>query len=125
MKTLRRQVLISERDYLRMRGQARRLYDRVEFTPVSAKEIEHEYLLNILSSTNPQSVSSPLDLKYPALHRYLCTIKTKLYNVQYSSWLVWRGGDDRVWLRSRGNARASCLGWAQFEKDFELAGEST
>lgn len=115
MKTLRRQVLISERDYLRMRGRARRLYDRVEFAPVTCTEIQHEYLLNILSSTNPQSASSPPDLKYPA--QYLNSIRDRLYDVKYVQWHSYQD-NDLIYVKSRGNARPSYLGWARFERDY-------
>lgn len=115
LKTLKRRTLIRESDFYRIRARALRLYDRVEFTPVSCKEIEQEYMLNILAGDPNKHRDSPPNLQYP--RSYLRTIKNKLYDSKYAEWLSYQD-NDLIYVKSRGNARPSCLGWARFERDY-------
>lgn len=116
MKTLKRRTLIRESDFRRIRARALRLYDRVEFTPVSCKEIEQEYLLGVLKSNSNHHKDSPPNLQYP--RSYLRTIKHKLYDVNYAEWLSYQD-NDLIYVKSRANARPSCLGWVTFERDYD------
>lgn len=112
MKTLRRRVLIRELDWQRIQRQALRLYDRAEFAPVTCTEIQHEYLLGVLQGKNPVQP----DLSYPA--QYLNAIRDRLYDVNYAQWHSYQD-NDLIYVKSRGNARPSCLGWARFERDYD------
>lgn len=117
-KTLKRRVIIRECDYEKIAPQIVRdkLYDSLEFVPLTLKEMEHENIIFLLKNPEkmdklPWPVSSINNINLWRLE-HLC------YNKQYTRWRVTVDyPDGQVWVQSRINVDPSRLGWGVFEKD--------
>lgn len=116
MKTIRRQVLIREKDYMeKLKPQALsyNLYDRAEWVPLSRKTMEQENMWAQLSNQNPV-----WDLDRGWTYDYkTSTTNLPLYNPRYNQWKVWAEGDE-MWIEpDNHNGKPSRLGISTLEKD--------
>lgn len=125
-RTLRRQVIIREYDYGKVRDQAlggliydgMALYDRANFTPLNQEELEKLKVVDILRGKKSTALlEADLDLKMPA--RLVAQLKDYLYDSRYYNWNITVDADGFLCVQSRKNTPRSRLGWAVFEKDLE------
>ena len=114
MKTLRRRVIIRERDFdQKLAPVARKLYDRVTWHAITMRDLEQENILAILREPDKQP---PWDLSNP-LQQMFWRQNKWLYNPNYTNW-VFQDLMGFVWIDpGRSNSRPSRMGWATVEKD--------
>jgi hypothetical protein len=128
IRTLKRQVIIREYDYKKVREEALAplstmglidsLYDRVSFMPVDQTALEKLKMLDILKGKkHTPIIETKWDLKMPGL--LLWDLKDYLYDDRYSHWKVTTDEEGFMCVQARKNTPKSRLGWAVFEKDVE------
>lgn len=116
MKHLRRRVIIREYDFLKIRSHARKLWDSVEFEPITLKELEHEHLLKVLAGVSLPKAAAGGEYIYP--RTYLYEMRNYLYDENYVGWFSKYDEDGYMYIQSKKNAPESMLGWATFEYDY-------
>ena len=122
-RTLRRQVIIREYDFKRVRDEAfavvmgeGTLYDRAEFTPLNQENLEKLKVIEILKGKKSTAlITADLDLKMPAM--LVSQLKDYLYDDRYYHWHVTIDDDGYLCVQARKNTPKSRLGWGVFEKD--------
>jgi hypothetical protein len=122
-RTLRRQVIIREYDFKRVRDEAfavvmgeGTLYDRAEFTPLNQENLEKLKVIEILKGKKSTAlITADLDLKMPAM--LVSQLKDYLYDDRYYNWHVTVDDDGYLCVQARKNTPKSRLGWGVFEKD--------
>jgi hypothetical protein len=122
-RTLRRQVIIREYDFNRVRDEAfavvmgeGKLYDRAEFTPLNQENLEKLKVIEILrGKKSTPLIKADLDLKMPAV--LVSQLKDYLYDDRYYHWNVTIDNDGYLCVQARKNTPKSRLGWGVFEKD--------
>jgi hypothetical protein len=122
-RTLRRQVIIREYDFNRVRDEAfavvmgeGTLYDRAEFTPLNQENLEKLKVIEILKGKKSTAlITADLDLKMPAM--LVSQLKDYLYDDRYYHWHVTIDNDGYLCVQARKNTPKSRLGWGVFEKD--------
>jgi hypothetical protein len=122
-RTLRRQVIIREYDFKRVRDEAfavvmgeGTLYDRAEFTPLNQENLEKLKVIEILKGKKSTAlITADLDLKMPAM--LVSQLKDYLYDDRYYNWHVTIDDDGYLCVQARKNTPKSRLGWGVFEKD--------
>jgi hypothetical protein len=122
-RTLRRQVIIREYDFKRVRDEAfavvmgeGTLYDRAEFTPLNQENLEKLKVIEILKGKKSTAlITADLDLKMPAM--LVSQLKDYLYDDRYYHWHVTIDNDGYLCVQARKNTPKSRLGWGVFEKD--------
>jgi hypothetical protein len=122
-RTLRRQVIIREYDFKRVRDEAfavvmgeGTLYDRAEFTPLNQENLEKLKVIEILKGKKSTAlITADLDLKMPAM--LVSQLKDYLYDDRYYNWHVTIDHDGYLCVQARKNTPKSRLGWGVFEKD--------
>ena len=114
MKTVRRQVLIREKDYKEKLGpEAKNLYDRCTWEPLSRKLMDQE---NMWAGLKGEPPKWSLTTGWLFNFRSFRTSMT-LYNERYNQWRV-EAHDDEMWITpSNHNGKPSRLGIATLEKD--------
>jgi len=115
MKTVRRRVLIREKDWLtKMRPDAQRLYSRVEWTPLNRADIEKENAWAVLSGEQ-----SPWAVEFSWHQAFIRHSDAVLYNPRYNEWRVWCDHQGQLWIRpSNSNGKSQPLGIATLEFDY-------
>jgi hypothetical protein len=122
-RTLRRQVIIREYDFKRVRDEAfavvmgeGTLYDRAEFTPLNQENLEKLKVIEILKGKKSTAlITADLDLKMPAM--LVSQLKDYLYDDRYYHWHVTIDDNGYLCVQARKNTPKSRLGWGVFEKD--------
>ena len=122
-RTLRRQIIIREYDFKRVRDEAfavvmgeGTLYDRAEFTPLNQENLEKLKVIEILKGKKSTAlITADLDLKMPAM--LVSQLKDYLYDDRYYHWHVTIDNDGYLCVQARKNTPKSRLGWGVFEKD--------
>ena len=116
MRTLRRRVLIREKDFnekLRTRAIGHDMYHRANWEPLTYLGLEQENVLNILK--HPETA-----LNYANPELYLHYNKEFLYNERYLQWHITRHfiTDEVLITPKNANGVTSSLGWAVLERDY-------
>lgn len=124
IRTLRRRVIIREYDYRRVCSEIKNqnnyhseLYDRYEFTPLSAEVLEKLKLYELLRGHDSVLTKINPTLANPSLLLY--KLKDLLYDQRYVHWKVSVDEDGFLCIQSRKNTPNTRLGWAVFEKDLK------
>mgnify|MGYP006270816045 CR=1 FL=1 len=112
MKQLRRKVIIREYDFNRIMNSALKLYDSIEFEPITLNQLKQEHLFKILSGTK---LPQPMYGEYTYPRNYLYEMRNYLYNTDYAEWFSKYDEDGYMYIQSKRNAPESILGWAIFE----------
>ncbi len=124
-RTLRRKVIIREYDFHKVKADALSvgfatqyvLYDRAEFVPLNAENLEKLKLVELLRGKSTALSQSKFNLKNPAA--LLFDLRDYLYNPKYVEWQVSVDDDGYVCVQSRKNTPKTRIGWGVFEKDLE------
>jgi hypothetical protein len=117
MKTLKRTIIIRERDLADLMYKTIRkdLFDRIDVEPLTYQEIQNEILLETLKG-KPMPKWDTL----PNIYEKLMYKEGNLYNKQYLSW--WLTMDypaGQIYVQSRGGQPREPLHRVTFEKDHD------
>jgi hypothetical protein len=116
MKTVRRTIIIRERDlFALMQTTIRKnLFDRFDVEPLTYQEIQNEILINTLKGETPPQYST-----LPNVYETLMYKEGNLYNKQYLSWhLTMDYPAGQIYVQSRMNQPREPLHRVTFEKDY-------
>lgn len=116
MKTLKRTIIIREKDLLTLLHKTvkKNLYDRIDVEPLTYQEIQNEILLDTLkgSATRKWSV-------LPEIYEALMYKEGNLYNKKYLDWfLTMDYPAGQIYVQSRANEPTDPLHRVTFERDY-------
>lgn len=125
-KLLRREILIREYDFNKIKTKATAkvdryctLYDRATFTPITKDDLEKAYLVFLLTKDEHDITSNPMNswkpTEFPS--SYLWHIKKQLYNEDYARWESRFDDDGNLLIRYNKHTPETKLGWGLFEKE--------
>lgn len=119
-----RWIYIREYDFNKMKNKALKLYDRVEFNPLTKTDIDHKTTLELLK--NPDAFKSRYipswedcpNIVLRHIFPLLAQKIGKMYNVNYAKW-SWEHNDetDLIYVQAKDGGPNSPIGIATFEKD--------
>lgn len=123
MKTIRREVIITEKDLVKIMTKSARsgLWDRIDSEPLTYQGIQNEVL--IIKLKNPDAHVphwSPLDVRdtLPNLYSAMRYKETELYNKKYLDWtLTMDYPAGQIYAQSRINQAKEPMVKAVLEKD--------
>lgn len=119
MKTLKRTVIIRERDLTDLMYKTIRkgLFDRIDVEPLTYQEIQNDILLDVLKNgPTRRSTHSVL----PDVYETLMYVEGNLYNKKYLDWfLTMDFPAGQIYVQSRTNQPRDPLHRVTFEKDYE------
>lgn len=111
---IKRRVLIREKDWLtRLKRDAKDLYTRAEWVPLTKTDIEKENAWATLQGTH-----TPWHVDFSWHRAVIHRLSVPMYNDRYHQWRIWCDLDNQLWIRpSNANGVSSRLGIATLEKD--------
>ena len=119
MKTLRRQIIIRENEYITLCAKFARtkLYDRADCDTMIYSRIQHENLLAVLK--NPNLIYREAYQRNASAYQILIDRRAILYNQRYLDWMSYIDSvTGEFWIQpNRYNAEEDRLVLATFEKD--------
>lgn len=114
-KVVKREIFIREYDYEKIfQRDAKRLYDRVSWEPVTADWCAKQHTWATLKDDN---YAKNIYGVYEYPHSMVVKLKPKLYDKRYIDWLIRYDNEGYLTVRSRTNVKPSRMGWARVEKD--------
>lgn len=116
MKTVRRRVLIREKEFrTKLSKEARGLYTRVDWQPLTRSELEKHNMWAQLQGKAP-----PWHVEFTWHRAYLHRVPVTFYNDRYHEWRTFLDPDnqDQLWMTpTNGNGKPQRLGIATLELD--------
>lgn len=112
MKTVRRRVLIREKEWLgRLSRDAQGLYTSMDWQPLRKSELEKQ---NMWAELQGQKV--PWKIEFTWSRAYLHHCELSLYNERYRHWTIFVDLEDQLWMRpDNPNGKSQRLGIATLE----------
>jgi hypothetical protein len=117
MKTLKRTVIIREKDLLSLLRKTvkKNLFDRIDIEPLTYQEIQNEILLNTLKGEAPRHRFGVL----PDIYQTLMYKEGNLYNKKYLDWfLTMDYPAGQIYVQSRTGEPVDPLHRVTFERDY-------
>lgn len=116
MKTLKRTVIIRERDLMDLMYKTikKDLFDRIDVEPLTYQQIQNEILIAVLTDKETRKWST-----LPDVYETLMYKEGNLYNKQYLSWfLTMDYPAGQIYVQSRTGQPREPLHRVTFEKDY-------
>lgn len=114
MKTVRRCVLIREKEFLgKLSREAQGLYTWIDWQPLTRSQLEKENMWAQLQGENP-----PWHVEFTWSRAYLRYVPFTLYNSRYREWRTFLdpNDQDQLWMTpTNGNGKPQRLGIATLE----------
>ena len=118
MKTVKRTIIIRERDLLDLMYKTIRkgLFDRIDVEPLTYQEIQNEILLDTLKGDAPRV---GWHTRLPDVYETLMYKEGNLYNKKYLEWfLTMDYPEGQIYVQSRTDQPREPLHRVTFEKDY-------